>query len=216
MPLSFASHALVDATALSRFIWGVDDATAPAVGLTAQQIFSVELAVNAISRQIMRHVSSEIKEATYTEVWDGAGSDELVPRERPISAVSSVKFAANGDFASAQALPSEAVYFDTCSIKFRAIRTPIGRGLVQVVYTAGYATVPEDIQMAALLQFQWNYRQIGKGDAMVGLKTIAKGQESQTKDDTIKNFGLRAEVVGLLKTYERMEAPASIMFTRVS
>lgn len=221
MPFSFGSHALIDSAALSKFIWGVDDASSDlTVGLSSQDIFSVELAVNSISTQIMRHVSSEIKAASYTEVWDGAASDELVPTERPINSVTSIKFASNGDFSSGTSLPPETIYYDKYSIKLRHVRTPVGRGMVQVVYNAGYSTVPYDIQMASLLQFQWIYKKFRKGDAMVGLKTIAKsvgaGSESQSKDDSLKSMALISEVVGMLESYKRLEAPLSIMFTRVS
>lgn len=226
MAFSFASHALIDSATLSKFVWGVNDAADGAASgsglpLTSQQVFSVELMVNAISRQIMRHVSSDIKAATYTEVWDGAGTDEFVPTERPINSVSSLKFAPHGDFSTSENLVTAGngliVTADEYSIKLRGgMRTPAGRGLVQVVYNAGYSTVPEDIQLATLLQFQWAWKQLGRGDAMVGVQSISKGPESQTKDAEIRNLGLRSEVVGLLKPYCRLEAPLSIMFTRVS
>lgn len=219
MPFSFAAHALVDSSTLSKFVFGSDDGT---TGLTTQQIFAVELSINAISRQIMRHVSSDIKAAAYTETWDGAGSDEIVPAERPINSVTSVKFSGNGDFSASENLVNAngVITNDKYSIKFRSLRTPVGRGLIQVIYNAGYTTVPEDIQLAALLQFQWAYKKIGKGDAMVGLKTIAKsvggGSESQMKDDSLSSSALISEVVGMLRDYRRFEPPSSIMFARVS
>lgn len=226
MAFSFASHALIDSETLSRFIWGVDDATGDLTGaavLTDQAIANIELGVNAISRQIMRHVSSDIKSAAYQEDWDGAASDELVPTERPITAVSSILFAPGGQFSEAQNLVTVpgAVCFDRYSIKLRGFRMPEGRGVVRVIYTAGYASVPEDVQLAVAMQFQYVYRKFGKtGDGMVGLKTISKAiggaNESQTKDDTLKKSGLIAEVIGMLEGYQRFEAPLSIMFARVS
>jgi hypothetical protein len=228
MAFSLGSHALVDSATLSKFIWGVDDASSglTPTALTTQQVTAIELLVNAISRQICRHISSEIKAGTYTEVWDGAGSDDLVPSEWPINSVTSVKFSANGDFSSATALPTTVIAYDKYSIKLRDVRFPIGRGLVQVVYNAGYSTVPEDIQLACLLQFQWAYKKIGKGDAMIGLQSVSKhvgsGTESQQKDPSISasggrgNGGLISEVVGFLEPYRRFEAPLSIMFSRVT
>lgn len=213
MAFNFKTHALVDSATLSKFFWGVDDAS---VDLSAQDKFSIELAINAISSQIIRHCSSNIKQGTYLETWDGAASDELVPTEMPITAVASVKFAGAGDFASAQPLPAEVVTFDRYSIKLRGLRMPQGRGVVQVSYTAGYAEVPDDVVMATLLQFQWTYKQLGKGDSFVGIKSISKGSESQTKDDVLARQSLRSEVVGILAPYVRLEAPGSIMFTRVS
>lgn len=224
MAFDLASHCLVDSETLSRFVWGVDDATelSGSDALSDEAIANVVLIVAGISRQIMRHVSSDIKQATYTEVWDGAASDELVPTEWPVTAVSSLKFAPAGDFASAQNLVSVtgAVCFDKYAIKLRGFRLPAGRGVVQAVYTAGYATVPEDIQIACCLQFQWLWRKRGLGDGLVGMQSITKaiGQasESQTKDSAVKKSGLIAEVIGILEGHRRFEAPHSIMFARVS
>lgn len=225
MAFEFADHALVESETLSRFIWGVDDATSDVTpALSDVLIANVQFAVDAISRQIMRHCSSNIKSATYEEVWDGAASDELVVTEFPITAVSDFRFAQNGDFSNAQnlyALSGAPICFDKYSIKLRNFRTPVGRGAVRATYTAGYEDVPGDIQLAVCLQFQWLYAKLGKsGDGMAGIsaitKTIGGASESQTKDSSIKKGGLISEVVGMLEGYQRFEAPLSIMFTRVS
>lgn len=213
MPFTFASHALVTSEAVSKFIDGSDDWSA---SLTSQEKYSVELLVNAISKQIMKHVSSDIKAADYTEVWDGAGSDELVPRERPIISVTSVKFASDGDFDSQSAIDGDGVTADSYSIRLRWGRTPVGRGLVQVVYRAGFEEVPDDIVLATLLQLQWGLRKMKRGDAFVGMQSASKNGETQVKDRAITTYGLIAEVVGLLDPYRRFEAPLSIMFSRVS
>ncbi len=222
MAFTFADHALITPAQLSKFIWGVDDATTGlpvANTLTTQQIFSIELIVNSISKQIMRFCSSDIKAQNYTEVWDGAGSDELIPRMWPINSVASVKISSNGDWSASTALATELISFNEYSISFRSYRTPVGRGMLQLIYNAGYEEVPDDIVLATLLQFQWLYKKIGKGDSMVGIgntsKSIAGGSESQTKDASITTQGLIGEVIGLLKPYERFEAPSSVMFTRM-
>lgn len=227
MAFDLPSHALIDSETLSRFVFGVDDATEDLTGqniLSDAQTANVIFGVDAISRQIMRHVSSDIKQATYTEVWDGAASDELVPTERPITALSSLRFAANGDFSAAQEVTSitGAALFDKYVIKLRGFRLPTGRGAIRAVYTAGYDPVPADIAMALALQFQFIWRKMGSktGDGMLGLKSISKAvgaaTESQVKDETIKASGLISEVIGLLQGYQRFEAPHSIMFSRVS
>ncbi len=225
MAFEFADHALVESETLSRFIWGVDDATGDlSPALSDAVVANVQFAINAISKQIMRHVSSNIKQANYVEAWDGAASDELVPTEFPITAVSDMRFSQIGEFDGAQniyALSGNPVCFDKYSIKLRGFRTPAGRNAVRVSYTAGYAEIPEDIQLAVCLQFQWLYAKLGKtGDGMAGIssitKTIGGASEGMTKDSTLKKGGLISEVVGMLEGYMRLEAPLSIMFTRVS
>lgn len=219
MSFTFADLALVDSTTISQFVWGVDDATSDLGGndeLSDQDVAMVQMLVNVASQQIIRHVDSDIKETSYVEVWDGAASDELVPRRRPITGVTSVKIASNNDFSVSQGIPSEVINFNQRSITFRSLQLPFGRGLIQVTYTAGYADVPYDIQMATIMQYQWLRSQLGKSGFMNGLKSISKMGETQTKDSSIGKFGLRDEVVGMLETYSRFEAPLSIMFSRVS
>lgn len=218
MAFTFESNALVTSEQVSKFIWGVDDASVGASPtLSSQQVFSVQFLVNSISAQIRRHVNSSIVAGDYTETWDGAASDELIPRERPINSVASIKFSGNGDFTQSDPLPNTGYFVDKYSVKFRGgMVTPRGRGLIQITYNAGYSAIPNDIVFATLLQLQWGWRQIGKGDSFVGIKQMAKMHESQVKDTDIGTYGLRAEVVGLLSPYRSFMAPMSVMFTKVS
>lgn len=218
MPLSLSATNLLDSTTISKFVFGVDDVTSPPL-LTSQEIMAVELCADSASAQVQRHCDFTFKQGTYTEVWDGAASDEIVPREIPVTAITSVKFSGNGDFASVVALDSTVycIGMRGMVINFRnELLTPRGRGMIQIIYTAGYATIPKDIVLATLRQFQYLYKQIGKGDAMLGLSQIAKMNESQTKDGTLGNSGLITEVEGMLKSYQRFETSSSVMFTRVS
>jgi hypothetical protein len=218
MPFTLPAGCLFTAEELSKFVFGVDDlSTNLTVPLTSQNIFSISLLSEIIAKQIKSFIDSDIIAASYTEVWDGAASDEIVTRERPLISVDTIKFAVGNNFASATGIDPSNYAVDRYSIKFLGgVRTPIGRSLIQVVYTAGYTVIPKDITFAALMQFQWAYRQIGKGDSFVGVKQISKMHESQTKDDALGAFALREEVCGILKQYQRFEAPLSVMFTRVS
>lgn len=222
MAFSFADHALIDSRTLSQFIFGVDDATAglkDGKTLTAQQIAMIALCVNAASQAIIRHVCSNIKAADYCETWDGTCADELIPKEWPVLEIKTggVKFSANGDFTNARALPDLLTYTDGHTIMFRnGVETPRGRGLVRITYRAGYEDVPHDIQVACMLQFQWLYKQLGTGNPMLGISSISKMQEAMSKDTALAKGGLLSEVVGILESYRRFEAPHSMMFTRVS
>ena len=222
MAFDFGTNSLVTPEQISQFIWGVDDASTDAeIGLTEQQVKSVEMMMKGINSQIRKYVGSSLTRATYIEQWDSAGADELVPREFPIRAVNAVKVSPNGDFiGSGQSITLDRVTFDEVSIKFRYLSFPVGRGVIQVEYDAGYDEIPEDIALACLLQFQWMFTKMGKGDGMVGLASVSKGvgggSETMSKDQTIRSTGLISEVVGMLDSYRRFEAPLSIMFTRVN
>ena len=218
MALTLSATNLLTPAVVSKYIWGVDDVTAGGTILTPQQQLAVELSVDAASSQIQKATGFTFKSGTYTEVWDGVASDELIPREIPITAITSIKFSPNGDFSSATPLEAKLYYFPQgLFVAFRGdILVPRGRGMCEIIYTAGFATIPADLQIAALRQFQYLYKQIGKGDAMVGLKSIAKMNESQTKDDRVGISGLTMEVEGMIGPYKRFETSSSIMFTRHS
>lgn len=218
MPLDLAAGSLLVEPLVSKFIFGVDDVTLTPQ-LSAQQRIAFELACDTASEQVKKFCDFSIVEGTYTEVWDGAAADELIPRETPITSVTSVKFSGSGDFSDSQALPANTVVIGSNGqvINLRGnVLTPRGRGMVEIVYVAGYASVPKMIQLATLRQIQYLYKQLGKGDAMTGLKTITKMNESQTKDDSLGRTGLLTEVEGMLKSFARFDAPNSIMFTRVT
>lgn len=218
MALTLSTTNLLTPALISKFIWGVDDVTVGSI-LTPQEITAVELAANAASAQIQKFIDYMVISGSYTEVWDAAANDELLPTEIPITAITSIKFATNGDF-SGGALIDSAMYcigLRGMSINLRnGFLTPRGRGVIEVKYTAGYTTIPYDLQFAALKQLQYLYKQIGKGDAMLGLSQIAKMNESQVKDATIGNSGLITEVEGMLKPWRRFECSNSVMFTRTT
>jgi len=217
MALTLSPTNLLDAATISKFIFGVDDVTMGAL-LTPQQQFAVELAADSASAQIQKATGFYHVAGSYIEVWDGAASDEIIPREIPITAITSIKFSASGDFAAAPALDTNLYYI--AQGLFIALRsdllTPRGRGMIEIKYDAGFATVPADLRLAALRQLQYLYKQVGKGDSMVGLKSISKMNESQTKDSNLGITGLTTEVEGMIAPYRRFETSSSIMFTRVS
>lgn len=218
MALALSSTNLLTSAIISKFIFGVDDVTVGNI-LTPQEITALELTANASSSQIQKYCDFTFVAGNYTEVWDGAANDEIIPREVPITSITSVKFAANGVFAQADPIDADlyAIGSRGMVINFRnGVLTPRGRAMVEIKYAAGYSTIPYDIQFATLRQLQYLYKQIGKGDSMVGLKTISKMNEAQTKDDSLGDSGLVTEVEGMLKSYKRFECSTSVMFARVT
>ena len=220
MPLNLSSTNLLTSAEISKFIYNCDDISLPVTGgLTSQQIFALEVIADSASALIQRHCDFTFVKSNYVETWDGAGSDEIIPREIPITAISSIKFSTNLNFSSASAIDTNLYCIGSkgLSINFlNGVITPRGRSCVQVAYTAGYENIPKDIKFAALRQMQYMIKQMGKGDGMTGLKMISKMGEAQTKDDSIATSGLIIEVEGMLNSYQRFECSTSTMFTRVS
>jgi len=218
MALTLSSTNLLTPATISKYIFGVDDITTGG-NLTTQQIAAIELTADAASAQIQRFCGFTFKSGNYTEVWDGAASDELIPREIPITSITSLKFCSNGDFSSIDPMDSKLYCIGSGGMVVNLrnqLLTPRGRGMIELKYAAGYSSIPADLQLAALRQFQYLYKQIGKGDAMVGLKSISKMNEAQTKDDSLAGSGLTVEVEGMIRTYTRFECSTSVMFTRVT
>ena len=218
MALTLSATNLLTPALISKFIFGVDDVTLGGI-LTTQEIVALTLAADAASMQIQKYCDFTFVSGSYTEVWDGAASDELIPREIPITEITSLKFCVNGDFASVDALNPKLYCIGSRGLVVNlrsSLITPRGRGLIELKYKAGYASIPQDIQFAAIRQLQYLYKQIGKGDSMVGLSQIAKMNESQVKDKSLGNSGLVTEVEGILKPYQRFECSQSVMFTRVT
>lgn len=71
---------------------------------------------------------------------------------------------------------------------------------IELVYTAGYATIPEDLQEACIKQVLWNYKQ-GKGAHLLGVsgKSLADGNVS-----LFMTNALLPEVKEVLNRYRRV------------
>lgn len=157
--------------------------------------------------------------ASYSEVFDGAATDMLVPREWPVQSIITLKFSSDGNFSNSTDEKANAgISSDKTSVDLHdGLTTPRGRAAVQLEYTAGYSSIPHDLRYAALVQYQYLNRNSGSthGNAMLGLKSISKMGEGQTKDGNIEKDGLCAEAAGIVEKYRRMEAPRTTMFQRI-
>lgn len=216
MPFTL-TDCLVSSEVVSRMMFSCADAVTESKATTNEQAL-VELFAKAATGQIQNYCDRLLLMGTYTEVWDGQGSDLILPKEFPIVSVASIKFASDGGFSGAIALQPQTYSVTEECISLRGgVLTPNGVGQLQVIYDAGYATIPMDLQLACVRQIQYMWGQTGKqGGAMTGLKEVSKMQERQVKDDTIASKGLIADVIGTLDNYRRMEAPSSVRFSRVT
>lgn len=209
MAYTFSSDCLITSATFTA-VTGIVDTT-----LTATEKSRIELMVNAASQQIKDYTDRQFLSASYTEVHDAQGSDLIFTREYPVVSISSVKLAANGDFASATALDAANYCTDGNAVYLRFISTPRGRGNVQVVYTAGYASIPYPVQLSVCAQFMY-LNKVLADTGLIGLNSISKMGESMTKEDTSKYNGICVEAVGLLDSYKRKESGTIVMFARVS
>src|SRR5438270_3858890 len=114
----------------------------------------IDQLIPGASQEIKTYCSDDFMQETYTELRDGVGAEVRVPRyptaRRPVTAVSSVTV--NG-----QTIPSAAPapykfgsVFDKSMLTFIGVCIPNWPAIVQFTYTAGYTTVPDDLNMVCV------------------------------------------------------------------
>lgn len=127
----------------------------------------IAIAIGVVERFVRAYCGRDraagFEEATWTEYLDGDGGETIKLREWPVSSITSVKFRESATaFGTAEA--SSSYYVDPSTdnrgLVFRAgglgsweveARTacwPKGRRNIEVVYTGGYSTVPDDLKNA--------------------------------------------------------------------
>ncbi len=159
--------------------------------------------INEVSVRINNYVGHTLLSASYTEYYDGDGTQELILRNFPVTALASV----NDD-------PQRAFTVNTAKNVSADVMLDGGsgivrlwanggvflraRGNVKVVYTAGYslATMPYDIQQAARKMVAFLYRS-GYAQPKIGVQTETVGDRTTTyfNEEILKDVG------GMLKPY---------------
>lgn len=94
----------------------------------------------------------------YSEVRDGTGGQRLVFADYPVTAVASV--VVNGNPIPASPTPSDAGYrFDSIRLMLTGYQFSRGLGNVELTYTAGYASIPPEIEQACIELVALRYKE---------------------------------------------------------
>jgi hypothetical protein len=143
--------------------------------------------------------------ASYTELLHGNRSNLMNPRQWPITAVTEVRMSSDRNWSDSSTLIAAANYgisTDGTGITYYNGYLPSGYDNVRVIYTAGYATIPQDIQLACLWAAEWFYLHNTRGDS--GRTSVGKQGES---------IGVLADIPPMIKAilqpYKRFELPSS-------
>jgi len=110
--------------------------------------------VAAASAAVVTWCSREFAQDTFTETYDGDGTNEIVLDQFPVESITSCTITDDDD--TDYDIDADEFRIDTAAaiVRFKPSSTadynyfPSGFRNVQFVYTAGYATVPEDVQSA--------------------------------------------------------------------
>jgi hypothetical protein len=138
----------------------------------------VERFINVCSDRIANYCNRQLVSAAVVEKVHGGMSNMLMLREWPIQSIESVSVDFNGQFSQDSVIdPSRYRIIDDGTVVYDSV-FPYGYGNVQVCYTAGYQTIPGDLEMACLLFVEWLYRFRNTGS--IGRSAISKGDEHTT------------------------------------
>lgn len=127
----------------------------------------IEQAIRAVSQQVEDECGRWFRLDTYTEVLDVVTGQKLISlRGYPISSITSIKEATDGDFASATAKTSTDYWTlengRTGQVQMRYVGFVGGAGSVQVIYVGGLANetsaLPADLRMACVDQVAFMVR----------------------------------------------------------
>jgi len=166
----------------------------------------IEQAIKATSEQAERECGRWFKLDTYTEVLDVNGGQTLLSlRAYPISSITSIKEATDGDFASATAKTSTNYWQmengRTGQVKMRYVGFIGGPGSVQVIYVGGLANetnaLPADLRMAAIDQVAFAVRRASTAH----LESEGQQQGSATY---FRESALLPSVSAVFNRYRRM------------
>jgi uncharacterized phiE125 gp8 family phage protein len=121
----------------------------------------LETLINQASDIVEKHIGRAIKSATYTQYYDGDGSEDLILRNWPLISVTTLHVDTARSFPDGSLLTADTDYVvykedGRISLLTEPLRNqyganvfPSSRKCIKVVYVAGYATVPNDLIWAA-------------------------------------------------------------------
>lgn len=138
-------------------------------------------------------------ETTYTEYHDGRNEDIIILDERPVISVDTVHDDSDRNFAAEHLIDASDYYTD---LKSGIIERTDGgvfspnRRNVQVVYDAGYTTIPNDLEVACVYLVAHWFR--GRKSVMMKTKDIEKGADVEYKERDFPE-----DVVQLLIPYRK-------------
>jgi hypothetical protein len=161
--------------------------------------------LDAASSWVESYCNRIFSEDTYTETLHGNGSNMITPRQWPVTAVSELRTSQDREWSSSDSLVASTDYGidqDGMEIVLFSSYFPVGYNVVQVTYTGGYSTIPDDLQFACVLTAEWFYKHNNRGDS--GRTSVGKQGE---------NVAVLADIPPMIRTllqpYKRFELPNS-------
>jgi hypothetical protein len=136
---------------------------------------TLQRVITAVSTAMYNLTSRDLKSADHVDVFDGRGRSRIMMPNYPITAVSQVTI---GEISTID-VPARSINESgfTFSEKFVYVDPPYlyerGRQNVRIAYTAGYDTVPPDLEQSCLI---WIKAIMDGANYSAALKTASAGQ----------------------------------------
>lgn len=111
---------------------------------------NIQFAISAYSQLIASWCSRNFVSASYSDVYDGHGGARLMTKNWPITAVSSLSVDGRAITAATSVLGAGYQFNDRSVILNGCDQFCRGLQNIQISYTAGFVTIPMDLQMACL------------------------------------------------------------------
>jgi len=113
--------------------------------------------ISRVSKQIKVYCERDILSTTYTEYYNGRGTNSLMLNQYPVTAITSINDDLDRNFTSETLIDSDDIIFNSGTDKAKAgivyldgLNFSCGRNNIKVVYVAGYATIPADLEQACI------------------------------------------------------------------
>lgn len=164
----------------------------------------IERFINAASMWIGTYCDRRFVSQSYTEYFHGRRQNFIMPRQWPVTSITSLKVDNSRDWGNPNSLIASTEYEiadDGTTIVYDS-HFPNGQKNIQLISTCGYTTIPYDLEQACLQLIEWWYRHNERQD--IGRTSMGKGDE---------NVGVLAEVpkhiLQVLDGYKRIEFPST-------
>ncbi|MBP2638375.1 MAG: hypothetical protein H6Q72_4282 [Firmicutes bacterium] len=141
--------------------------------------------ISAASAFVVTWVKRDLLSASYTEQRNGNGSCRMMLKNTPVTAVSSLTVNGHSIPASTQPGISPGYWFDDKMLYVKGYSFPNGFGNVTIDYTAGYTTVPLELEQVVIELVANKYKRrdrIGEDSKDLGGQTVSYSKRDLSQD----------------------------------
>jgi len=123
--------------------------------------------IDAASKAIKNYCHDNFDSTEYTEYHDGPRTEDLVLKHRPIISITDIWDDPDRDYEDGDKLDADdddyVSYADEGIIRAEAHTWNEGNKNIKITYTAGYTSIPADVDLSCQIQVAYWYNRADKG-----------------------------------------------------